>query len=134
MPIFRILSVYHTNLGKSLPSETVPRCLFVVCILHTEQTSASLFSESYIYSTTCLPQTQKVVVSSQLHWLLVCFGQLNKDIHVVRKIRYLMYRAKKELSCDIISLKKGQSFLRVKKTFFLLSPHTKKILSVFTGS
>ena len=33
-------------------------------------------------------KTQKVVVSSQLHWLLVCFGQLYNEIHVVRNRKF----------------------------------------------
>ena len=73
---------------KRASLETPPCCLFVICILYTEQTNTCFFSESYIYSPSCLPQTQKVVVSSQLHWLLVCFGQLYNEIHRVRNWIY----------------------------------------------
>ena len=45
--------------------------------------NACFFSESYIYSPSCLPKTQKVVVSSQLHWLLVRFGQLYNEIQII---------------------------------------------------
>ena len=65
-----------TNFEKIWPSETSSSCIFVVCFLHTEQTIACLFSQSYIYASSCLPQTQKVVVSSQLHWLLVFWSAM----------------------------------------------------------
>ena len=84
------LHIPITNIEKGWPSETPPSCLFVICILHTEQTNACLFSEGYIYSPSCLPQTRKVVVSSQLHhWLLVCFGQLYNEIHLVRNRKFI---------------------------------------------
>ena len=70
-----------------LKSASLVRLLPVVYLLsafYTQQTNAGLFSESYMYSPSCLPQTQKVVVFSQLHWLLVSFGQLYNEIRLVR--------------------------------------------------
>ena len=65
-PIFHILYSSYTS------------CLFVVCILHTEQTNAS----------SCIPKTQKVVDSSLLQRLLVCFGQLYNEIYIVRNQKF----------------------------------------------
>ena len=61
-----------------------------ICRPHfnTEQTNACRFSENYIYNPSCFPQIQKIVVSSQLHWLLVSFGQLYIEIHIVRKRKF----------------------------------------------
>ena len=38
-----------------------PPSFYLSSVFYTEQTNASRFSESYIYSPSCLPQTQKVV-------------------------------------------------------------------------
>ena len=58
------------------------RNFLLLCVhyIHT-----CLFSESYIYSPSCLPQTQKVVVIHNCNgYLLVCFGQLYNEIQIVR--------------------------------------------------
>ena len=47
------------------------------------------FSVTAAYTPFCLPQTQKVVVSTQLYWLLVCFGQLYNEIHIVRNWKFI---------------------------------------------
>ena len=80
-PIFHILSVYHQILRRASLARLCP-VVYLSSAFYTEQTNACLFCESYIYSPSCLPQTQKVVVSSQLHWLLVCFVQLYNETHI----------------------------------------------------
>ena len=50
--------------------------VYLASEFYTEQNKTCHFSESYLYSPSCLPQTQKVVVSSQLHWLLVYWSAI----------------------------------------------------------
>ena len=71
VPIFRILS-YIIQILKRAGLVRLHPVVYLSSAFYTQQTNACLFSESYIYFPSCLPQAQKVVVSSQLHWLLVC--------------------------------------------------------------
>ena len=50
-----------------------------VCILHTEQTNACLFSKSYIYPPLAYLKLRKLSVPHQ------CIGQLYNKIHIIRK-------------------------------------------------
>ena len=73
----------RTNLARLHP------VLYLSSAFYTQsKPTPALFSDNYIYSPSCLPQTQKVVVSTQLHWLLVCFGHLYNEIHIVRNRKF----------------------------------------------
>ena len=65
-----------TNLEKSKLARIHP-VVYLSSAFYTQSKPTPAFSVKATYTPlSCLPQTQEVAVSSQLHWLLVCFGQL----------------------------------------------------------
>ena len=73
------LRIPKKNLEKPSQARLHP-VVYLSSAFSYRTTNACLFSESYIYSPSCLLQTQKVVIYAQLHWLLVCFGPLYIEI------------------------------------------------------